>query len=87
MLHAYVAEGEVLPVGTRSFGGTGIFAIPQMGRFYRHVLIAGRYPHHGAVAFAHVGKALWSVFSLLGVEDISYNQPAGVLYKGENPFA
>ncbi|MDY6322205.1 MAG: fucose isomerase, partial [Succinivibrio sp.] len=87
VLHAYVAEGEVLPVGTRSFGGTGIFAIPQMGRFYRHVLIAGRYPHHGAVAFAHVGKALWSVFSLLGVEDISYNQPAGVLYKGENPFA
>ena len=27
-LQAYVAEGEVLPVGTRSFGGIGIFAIP-----------------------------------------------------------
>ena len=87
VLHAYVAEGEVLPVGTRSFGGTGVFAIPEMGRFYRHVLIAKRYPHHGAVAFAHVGKALFDVFSMLGVEDISYNQPRGVLYKGENPFA
>ncbi len=87
VLHAYIAQGEVLPVGTRSFGGTGIFAISEMGRFYRHVLIAKRYPHHGAVAFGHVGKALWSVFSLLGIEDVSYNQPKGVLYKGENPFA
>ena len=28
----------------------------EMGRFYRHVLMAKRYPHHGAVAFAHCGK-------------------------------
>lgn len=34
-LRAYVAQGEVLPVATRSFGGVGIFAIPEMGRFYR----------------------------------------------------
>ena len=38
-LKAYVAQGEVLPVATRSFGGIGVFAIPEMGRFYRHVLI------------------------------------------------
>ena len=38
-LRAYIAQGEVLPVATRSFGGIGIFAIPEMGRFYRHVLI------------------------------------------------
>ena len=38
-LRAYIAQGEVLPVATRSFGAIGIFAIPQMGRFYRHVLI------------------------------------------------
>ena len=38
-LTAYVAQGEVLPVATRSFGAIGIFAIPQMGRFYRHWLI------------------------------------------------
>lgn len=39
-LRSYIAEGEVLPVSTRSFGGIGIFAIPEMGRsLYRHVLI------------------------------------------------
>ena len=27
-LRAYIAQGEVLPVATRSFGGIGIFAIP-----------------------------------------------------------
>ena len=86
-LRSYIAEGEVLPVATRSFGGIGIFAIPEMGRFYRHVLIKKRYPHHGAVAFSHCGKAMFEVFKYLGVKDIAYNQPAGVLYKGENPFA
>ncbi len=86
-LTAYIAEGEVLPVATRSFGGIGIFAIPEMGRFYRHVLIAKRYPHHGAVAFAHVGKAMYSVLQYLGVEDIAFNQPKGMLYPTENPFA
>ena len=85
-LQAYIAQGEVLPVATRSFGGIGIFAIPQMGRFYRHVLIAKRYPHHGAVAFGHVGKALYTVFDYLGVPDIAFNQPKGMLYKTENPF-
>ncbi len=85
-LRSYIAEGEVLPVATRSFGGIGIFAIPEMGRFYRHVLINKRYPHHGAVAFAHCGKAMFEVFKFLGVKDIAYNHPAGVLYKGENPF-
>ena len=86
-LHAYIAQGEVLPVATRSFGGIGVFAIPEMGRFYRHVLIAKRYPHHGAVAFGHCGKALHTIFSYLGVEDIAFNQPKGMLYKTENPFA
>ena len=86
-LRSYIAEGEVLPVATRSFGGIGIFAIPEMGRFYRHVLINKRYPHHGAVAFAHCGKAMFEVFKYLGVKDIAYSHPAGVLYKGENPFS
>ena len=86
-LRAYVAEGEVLPVPTRYFGGIGIFAIKEMGRFYRHVLIEGRYPHHGAVTFAHNGKALFNVFRYLGVEEIGFNQPKGMLYKTENPFA
>ena len=86
-LTSYIAQGEVLPVRTRSFGAIGIFAINEMGRFYRHVLVEKNYPHHGAVAFGHYGKALFDVFKYLGVEDISYNQPAGVLYKSENPFA
>lgn len=86
-LRAYVAEGEVLPVATRSFGGIGVFAIPEMGRFYRHVLIEKNYPHHGAVAFGHFGKTMFEVFKYLGVEDIGFNQPKGMLYKTENPFA
>ncbi|MDR2939914.1 MAG: L-fucose/L-arabinose isomerase family protein [Clostridiales bacterium] len=85
-LHAYVAQGEILPVDTRSFGGIGIFAISDMGRFYRNVLIAKRYPHHGAVAFSHIGKALYTVFDYLGVTDIEFNRPAGMLYEKENPF-
>ena len=87
-LRAYIAQGEVLPVATRSFGSIGIFAIPQMGRFYRHVLIEKNYPHHGAVAFGHFGKQLFEVFKYIGVpvEEIGYNQPAGVRYPTENPW-
>jgi L-fucose isomerase-like protein len=86
-LQAYIAQGEVLPVATRSFGGIGVFAIPEMGRFYRHVLIAKHYPHHGGVAFGKHGKALHTVFSYLGVKDIAFNQPKAMLYPTENPFA
>jgi len=85
-LTAYIANGEVLDVETCSFGGIGVFAVKEMGRFYRHVLIADRYPHHGAVAFGHHGKAIFDVFTYLGVPKISYNQPAGTLYPTENPF-
>ena len=85
-LQAYIAQGEVLPVATRSFGGIGVFAIPEMGRFYRHVLVGKHYPHHGAVAFRHVGKALFTVFQYLGVPDIAYNRPASLPYDTENPF-
>ena len=86
-LRAYIAQGEVLDVPTGSFGGIGIFAIPEMGRFYRHVLLQKRYPHHGAVAFGHYGKALFEVFKFLGVTDIAYNQPRSLPYPTENPFA
>lgn len=88
-LRGYIAQGEVLPVATKSFGSIGIFAIPEMGRFYRHVLIEGNYPHHGAVAFGHFGKALYEVFKYIGVpvEEIGFNQPKGMMYKTENPFS
>ena len=87
-LRAYVAQGEVLPVATKSFGSIGVFAIPQMGRFYRHVLIEGNFPHHGAVAFGHFGKSLYEVFKLIGVEpkEIGFNQPKEMRYRTENPF-
>lgn len=88
-IRAYIAHGEVLPVATRSFGGIGVFAIPEMGRFYRHVLIEKNYPHHGAVAFGHFGKTLYEVFKYIGVpvDEINFNQPKGMMYPTENPFA
>jgi L-fucose isomerase-like protein len=85
-LRSYIAEGEVLDVDPKSFGGIGVIGIKEMGRFYRHVLIEKRFPHHTAVAFAPVGKTLWAVLRMLGVEDLFYNRPAGLLYPGESPF-
>lgn len=87
-LRGYIANGEVLPVATRSFGSIGVFAIPEMARFYRHVLIEKNFPHHGAVVFGHHAKALYEVFKYLGVptEEIGYNQPKGVRYITENPW-
>ena len=87
ILRSYIAEGKVLDVEPRSFGGIGVIAVPEMARFYRHVLIEGHYPHHAGVAFTHAGKTLFDVVKLLGVCDVGYNHPAGVLYKSENPFA
>ncbi len=86
VLRSYIAQGEVLDVRTKSFGGIGVFAIPEMGRFYRNVLIAKRFPHHGAVAFGHYGKILSEVFRYLGVKDIAYNRPANLPYPNELPF-
>ena len=85
-LRSYAAEGEILPVSTRSFGTIGIFGIKEMGRFYRYVLIEKNYPHHGAVVFGHYGKAIFDVLKYLGIEDREYNRPAGVRYHGENPY-
>ncbi len=85
-LYAYAANGEILPVATHSFGSIGVFAIKEMGRFYRHVLIENGFPHHGAVAFGHYGKALFEVFKYVGAEKIGWNQPKGLPYPSENPF-
>jgi L-fucose isomerase-like protein len=85
-LRAYLAEGEVLDIDPKSFGGIGVIAVKDMGRFYRHVLIEKRFPHHTAVAFRPVGKTLFAAMRMLGVEDIGFNRPAGMLYPTENPF-
>ena len=88
ILRGYIAQGEILPVATHSFGSIGVFAIPEMGRFYRHVLIEKNFPHHGAVAFGHYAKALYEVFKYIGVpvDEIGYNQPKGVRSPDENPW-
>lgn len=86
-LIAYAAQGEILPVPTQSFGSIGIIAIPEMARFYRNVLLEKHFPHHAAVAFNRIGASLWEVFKLLGVTDISFNHPKGLLYPSENPFS
>ena len=57
-----------------------------MGRFYRHVLIENGFPHHGAVAFGHYGKALYEVFKYIGEENIGYNRTKEDKYPSENPF-
>jgi L-fucose isomerase-like protein len=86
VLRSYLADGAVLDIDPQSFGGIGIIAVKEMGRFYRHVLIEKRFPHHTAVAFRPVGRALFAAMRMLGVEDIGFNRPAGSLYPTENPF-
>jgi len=83
---AYVANGEVLNVKPKSFGSIGVFAIKEMGRFYRHVLIEKRFPHHTAIAFKHAGKTLFAASKMLGLTDVFFNLPKGSLYQTENPF-
>ncbi len=85
-LRSYVAEGEILDLDPRSFGSIGVFAIPEMRRFYRHVLLEKQFPHHTAVAFRRAGKMLFEVVKALGVEDIAVNRPASLPYAAENPF-
>lgn len=85
-LKSYAAEGEVIDVDPKSFGGIGIFAVKEMGRFYRYALIENRYPHHAGIAYKHSGKVLFAAMKMLGVNDFSYNQPANMLYRDENPF-
>lgn len=85
-LKSYVAEGSVIDVDPKSFGSIGVFAIKEMGRFYRHVLIGQRFPHHAGIAFKKAGKQLFAVLKMLGVDYVGFNQPANMLYKNENPF-
>ena len=85
-LQSYVADGHILDVDPASFGGIGVFGIPNFGRFYRHVLIEKQFPHHCAVAFKTSGRVLYDAARLLGVPDIQAPRPAGQPYPSENPF-
>ncbi|MCL1843869.1 MAG: fucose isomerase [Defluviitaleaceae bacterium] len=86
-LRSYIAQGESIDVDPQTFGSVGVIAISEMARFYRHVLIAKRYPHHAALGFGHTGKTLFSALKMMGICDVAYNQPVGRLYCDENPFA
>jgi len=85
-LRSYIAEGEILDVDPCSFGGIGVFAIQGFARFYRHVLIGGHFPHHGAVAFGKAGKVLYEAVALLGVDEIASPLPDHLPYAEENQF-
>jgi L-fucose isomerase-like protein len=85
-LHGYIAQGHILDVDPRSFGGIGVFAIPEFARFYRHILVGKHFPHHGAVAFAHEGRVMFDAMKMLGVADVSYPLPSSELYFLENPW-
>jgi len=85
-LRSYVAEGEILNINPKSFGSIGVFAVREMGRFYRHVLIEKKFPHHTAVAFKHSAKAIYSAMKMLGIKDVFFNLPEGMFYESENPF-
>lgn len=85
-LRSYIAQGEVIDVDPKSFGSIGVFAVKEMARFYRHVLIAKRYPHHAGIGFKYAGKVLFAAMKMLGVKDVSFNQPASMMYPDENPF-
>ena len=86
-LKSYIAQGETIQMDPKSFGGIGVIGINEMARFYRHVLIAKRYPHHAAMGYGHVGKTLFAALKMLGISDVAYNQPKSLPYADENPFA
>ena len=79
-------SATLLDIKPESFGSIGVFAIPEMGRFYRHVLIEQRFPHHAGIAFQKSGKALYGALKVMGVENIYTNLPKEVKYPTENPF-
>ncbi|GHS93952.1 L-fucose isomerase [Synergistales bacterium] len=84
-LQAYIAKGEILPVELNTYGCYALFGIPEMARFYRHVLLEKHFPHHSAVMYGHAA-ALYDLFNFLGVSYIGYNHSKGDRYERENPF-
>ncbi len=85
-IKSYIADGEILDIDPRSHGGIGVIAVRNMGRFYRHVLIGERFPHHTAVAFKQVGRTMFSALKMLGIDNVFHPLPKDVWYAKENPF-
>ena len=85
-LKAYVANGEILPAEVNTYGDYGIFAVKEMERFYRYVLVEQHFPHHAAILFENQAEAVFEVLRYLGITSIAYNQPQSLPYAAENPF-
>ncbi len=84
-LCAYVCEGQFLDLDPKTFGAVGTAYIPGFRRFYRHVLL-GRFHHHAAIAFEHVGGVVYDALKMLGVTQVYAPLGGRPLYDGENPF-
>lgn len=85
-LQSYVVDAEILPIPVNTYGNYGLFAVREMERFYRYVLLAKRFPHHAAVIFGDHAETVYDVLDYLGVGFIGYNQPSSIPYARENPF-
>lgn len=85
-LHAYVVQGYVLPVEMSTYGGRGIIAVHEFGRFFRNVVLEKHFPNHCAVLFGHYGKELMGLLGMLGIKDVEYNHQKGCPYDGENIY-
>ncbi len=83
-LQAYVVQGHILPVEMDTYGGRGIIAVKEFGRFFRNIVLEKQFPNHCAVIFGNYGKELMSILKLLGIRDIYFNQPRNTPYPGEN---
>jgi len=84
-MRAYIIEGEFLDLDPKTFGCTGTAYIPGFKRFYRHVML-GRFHHHAAVAFDHIGSVVYDAMKLLGVAEVFTPLSDSVAYPGENRF-
>ncbi|MEA4932602.1 MAG: fucose isomerase [Lawsonibacter sp.] len=85
-LEAYIAKGEILPAELTTYGCWALFGVPQMDRFYRHVLLEKQFPHHSAIVYGAHSAELYDLMQLLGVPYIGYNHPRYDRYETENPF-
>jgi L-fucose isomerase-like protein len=85
-LLAYIARGEILPIELKTYGSYGLFGVPEMERFYRHVLIGKHFPHHSAIVYGDHASSLYETFRYFGVPYIGVNLPKGERYENENIF-
>jgi hypothetical protein len=70
----------------RATRGTGVISIPGFARFYRHILVGKRFPHHAAIGFDKAGSIIFEALKMLDVNDIGTVLPKTMLYEGEDPF-